>query len=444
MSSAKVIIAGAGWAGLAAGVELSRQHIPVTIVESARQIGGRARRVTFDGLTLDNGQHLMIGAYRQLLKLLSTMGVDESSVFHRIPHQIDMKDLNTGHSVFQLTLPQLPAPLHLLVGMLRCPSLSLQQKLVTLVRFNRLLNNAIEHDISVDQWLAGAGLPEAYVEHLLKPLSLAALTTATHQASAKAFQTVLQQTFNGPAANTDLLIPKTDLGRLFPDAARAYIESQGGEVLTGHKLEQITLENGRVHSVNIDHQQLECDWLILATPPHATEKLLANSSADLSTAHQLHHLSYEPITTVYLQYPQSVQLDKPMLGLLNATGEWLFDRRYCHQPGLMAVVISANGPHMALDNPRLAEKISQELAQLYPHWPEAEAHWVIREKRAGFSCHPAVDDHRPSVCTIIDNLSLCGDYVKTEPKSQPGLPSTLEGALRSGVECARILMQKLV
>lgn len=441
MTSSRIIIAGAGWAGLAAGVELSRNNIPVMIVDSARQIGGRARSIILDGYTLDNGQHLMIGAYRQLLELLTIIGVEESTVFHRLPHQIDMRDLNTGQSLFHLTLPRLPAPLHLLLGVLRSPSLSLKQKLITLVRFNRLLNTPVEQDISVNHWLASAGLPDHYVEYLLKPLSLAALTTATDQASAKAFQTVLQQTFNGPAANTDLLIPKTDLAQLFPEAARSYIESRGGQVLTGHKLEQIELQNERVHSVKISQLQYECDWLILATPPHTTEKLLKHIPG-CTDIQQLNQLSYEPITTVYLKYPETVQLKIPMLGLINATGEWLFDRRYCNQPGLMAVVISAGGPHMTMDNASLAEKISLELAQLYTHWPKPEASWVIREKRACFSCRPGVDEHRPGISTAIDNLSLCGDYVKMEPISQAGLPSTLEGALRSGVECARIHMQK--
>ena len=443
MSQTRIIIAGAGWAGLAAGVELSRHNIPVMVVESAKQIGGRARSLTLDGITLDNGQHLMIGAYRQLLELLSIMGIDESSVFHRLPHQIDMRDLHTGHSLFQLTLPRLPAPLHLLVGMLRSPSLSLKQKIITLVRFNRLLNTPIENDIGVDRWLSSAGLPDVYVEHLLKPLCLAALTTATEQASAKAFQTVLQQTFNGPAANTDLLIPKTDLGKLFPEAARTFIESRGGQVLTSHKLEQIELNDGRVHSAYLDNQQHDCDWLILATPPHATEKLLKDIPSCSSIQQQLARLNYEPICTIYLKYPDSVQLDKPMLGLLNATSEWLFDRRYCNQPGLISVVISADGPHMALDNTSLAETISRELSQLFPDWPEPQTCWVIREKRACFSCHPDVDEHRPGISTAIDNLSLCGDYVKIEHTSQAGLPSTLEASLRSGVECARTLMQKL-
>lgn len=443
MKNSRILIAGAGWAGLAAAVELSRQQIPVTLVESAKHIGGRARSVTLDGHTLDNGQHLMIGAYHQLLQLLSITGVNESSVFHRLPHQIDMRDINTGHSLFQLSLPKLPAPLHLLLGMLGTPSLSLKQKFLTLIRFNRLLNRSIDQDMSVDHWLASAKLPEAYTELLLKPLCLAALSTATHQASAKSFQSVLQQTFNGPAANTDLLIPKTDLGQVFPQAARSYIECHGGEVLTGQRLEHIELKNARVHSVIINQQSYECDGLVLATPPQVTEKLLSSIPGCSSIVRQLNQLAYEPITTIYLKYPESVRLDKPMLGLLNATAEWLFDRRYCQQPGLMAAVISASGPHMTMDNAQLAETISQQLARLYPYWPQPETSWVIREKRAGFSCQPGIDQHRPGIDTSIANLNLCGDYVKTEPNSQAGLPSTLEGALRSGVECARRLTQQL-
>lgn len=443
MKTHPTLIVGGGWAGLSAAVELSRHNIPVTLVEAAKQLGGRARSVQQDDKTIvDNGQHLMIGAYHQMLSLLKTTGVDIDNIFHQTQLQIDMLDLKSQSTAFKLKLPRAPAPFHLLFGITNCPSLSFKQKLVTLYRFNNLLNKSIEADINVDEWLARAHLPEAYTEALLKPLCLAALTTHTHEASARAFQSVLQQTFNGPAKNTHLLIPATDLGQVFPQAAKRYIESQGGQVLTEQRVNQITCRDHRATGICINDQSFEIENLILATSARATEKLLTNIKACQPITHQLQQQQYEPVTTVYLQFPESVKLPLPMMGVINATSEWLFDRTHCHQAGLIAVVISANGPHMDLDNAQLAQQVAGELSRLFPDWPEVESSWVIREKRATLRCVPGIDNNRPGIQTPIENLRLCGDYVYIEENNQPGLPSTLEAAMRSGVKCAQQLIQE--
>ncbi len=435
-----VTIVGGGWAGLAAAVELSKHNIPVHLYEASKQLGGRARSLKKDDMVLDNGQHLMIGAYWQLLDLLNTIGVNEQAVLLRTPQQLQMFDTQRQSAVFELALPRLPAPLHLLVGMLRCPSLTLKEKFTTLLRFDRLLKTPIKNDLSVDQWLENAQLPAAYVQYLLKPLCLAALTTHTHEASARAFQTVLNQTFNGPAGNTDLLFGRQDLGHIFPDAAHAYIESKGGRVYLQHRVTDISLDQNRASAIHVGEQSIAVNQLILATPAHITARLLAAHTATQSIAQQLEQLKYEPVTTVYLQYPAHIQLPLPMIGVLNATTEWLFDRQHCGQPGLIASIISAGGPHMAMDKPQLAAEVSADIAQLFPNWPAPLITTVIREKKATLRCHPDVDQKRPNSTTAVNQLWLCGDYVYIEENNQPGLPSTLEGAVRSGVKCAQQLI----
>jgi predicted NAD/FAD-binding protein len=226
MTSAVTII-GAGWAGLAAAVSLSSRNIPVHVYESARQPGGRARSVNLADMEVDNGQHLMIGAYGEMLRLLQLIGAEEKDLFIRLPQHLKTLHYPGGATAFDLRLPKLPAPLHLLFGMLCCSSLNWEQKITTLVRFDRLLKRPIENDICVGDWLAGAKLPQNYVENCLEPLCLAALTTHTHQASARTFQNVLAQTFSGPRANTDLLIAKRNLGQVFPELASEYITSKG-------------------------------------------------------------------------------------------------------------------------------------------------------------------------------------------------------------------------
>ncbi|MCW9005975.1 MAG: FAD-dependent oxidoreductase, partial [Gammaproteobacteria bacterium] len=118
MSFHSTVITGGGWAGLAAAVELSRQNIPVTVFESAKQLGGRARTVNHNGLMLDNGQHLMIGAYREMLSLLKIINVNEKDVFLRIRQQLEIINFGNQTTAFKLKLAKLPAPFNLLMGML--------------------------------------------------------------------------------------------------------------------------------------------------------------------------------------------------------------------------------------------------------------------------------------------------------------------------------------
>src|SRR5690606_30966803 len=125
-----------------------------------------------------------------------------------------------------------------------------------------------------------------------------------------------------------------------------------------------------------------------------------------------------------------------MAGLTGGMAQWVFDHAQRGQPGVMAVVISADGPHMAMDNAALARQVAAELARVFPHWPAPEGSLVIREKRATFACR--VDSHRlrPAHATPVPGCWLAGDYTTT------GLPATLDGAVRSGVQCARAVLEK--
>lgn len=438
-----IAIVGGGWAGLAAAVELTSKGHRISLFESARQLGGRARRLEWSNMALDNGQHLMIGAYQQMLQLLDTLGVDARQFFRRLPHHMLMKDAQTGERLFELRLPTFPAPFHLLFGVMQIPQLSLKEKLQLLFRFNRLLNSPLYEDMSVTDWLASARLPGNYVDRLLKPVCLAALTTHPHQASARAFQSVLQQTFNASADFTDLLIPTTDLGTLFPEQAAQFIRDRGGDIFTGHKLENLQVEHQQVSQLRINQQSFEFQQVILATPPSVTARLLSSHPETHHISRQLEQLSYEPVATLYLKFDKPVRLEVPMMGLLNGIGEWLFDRHVSGHPDVLAVVISASGPHLELPRDELSRRVYGEAKQVIPQLGQLVDSQLIIEKRATIRCHPGVDKLRPAIDTPLSNLKLCGDYVYIEENNHSGLPSTLEGALRSGVKCAQQLIQTI-
>lgn len=439
--SKPVVVVGGGWSGLATACYLTSQGIPVTLIESAKQLGGRARKSASRTQVLDNGQHLMLGAYTEMLELLKLIGVEEKSVFVRTNQLLKLLNGKYLEPIIDLKLPSLPAPLNLAVGLLLCAGLSLKEKFSLMTGFNRVLNQPLDSktDRTVAAWLEHAGLPDNFVL-FLDALCLAALNTPAAKASALNFQNALKQTFNGPNGSTDLLIPAVNLGNVLPAPARQYLSSRNAVILSPKKVSHIQKHNYLVTQVIADSTGIEPSAVVLATPPHITSQLLKSFEVCTDLCHHLDQLRYEPITTVYLRYNEDCVIPENMIGLTGTHTQWVFDRRLCEQPGMIAVVISSQGPHMDMDNKQLSLVIRNELAVLFPDWPQPNASWVIREKRATFSCTPASNKHRPEPVTPMKNLFLAGDYLVTNNEY---LPATLETAIRNAKACAEEVVNYL-
>lgn len=426
-----VLVVGGGWAGLAAAIELTRHGIPVTLLEAARQLGGRARCVPFNDLRIDNGQHLMIGAYESMLRLMVTVGVDPEAMFLRQPLDLHMRALEAPE--LRVRTRKLPAPLHLAWALATVRGLPPRERLQLLRFSHRLLRNKIvlDEDISAQALLLGERQGARVIGALWEPLCLAAMNTPLAEASAQLFLEVLRRSFVTEANHSDLLIPKDDLGVLLPEPALDFIERNGGTVLLNHRVRHLLIDNDVCRGVAWRGGELAGRRVILAVHPVMCRRLLAPHPALAGIAAHLARLRQEPITTVYLRYPESVTLGSPLQGLQDGLGQWIFDRRVAGHPGLIAVVISGRGEHLALDNNALGARIQAELARLHADWPAPLALRVIREKHATFAATPGVDALRPTTATPIAGLRLAGDFTAT------GLPATLEGAVISGLRAAQ-------
>lgn len=431
MNEARIGIVGAGWAGLATAITLVDAGQPVTLYEAATRPGGRARDLPWQDLVLDNGQHLFIGAYRQTLALMRTLGLDPEQAFLRLP--LDLTLLGTPRQAeLALRAPALPAPLHLLAGLLRAQGLDFTDRLRAL-RFGAGWKAArwpADDDISVSQWLRQQGQSSRLCKTLWEPLCLAVMNTPPDTASARVFARVLCDAFLRRRHDSDLLVPRRSLGALLPKPAVAWLRARGTEVVRG-RIDAITLEaDGRFRLQGRGLGIRRHARLVLAPGHHALARLLPDHPSLKGIADMARRFGNEPITTVYLHYPPQVRLTQPMLGLLSAPGQWLFDRRVAGEPGMMAVVISAGGSHMTLSKDALIQAVSAQLANHFPLWPPPRAGFVVREKRATFRCEVGIDARRPGNATPLPGLWLAGDFTDT------GYPATLEGAVRSGVQCA--------
>ncbi len=430
----KVAVIGGGWAGLATAVELSAAGAKVTLFEAAKQLGGRARRVDVQGHRLDNGQHILIGAYRETLRLMQQVGADPAQRLQRLP-----LELSYPGEGFCLRLPRLPKPLHLAVGLLNAKGCSLREKL-SAVRFMRRLqasNYILPADGSVAELLDRHRQTGRLRRFMWEPLCLAALNTAPENASAQIFANVLRDSLGGSRADTDLLLPTADLNHVFPDAAATFIEQHGGTIRLATRTEAIEHNNDYRHNSLAINGEAFAHVIIATAPQHASRLLIAHPAA-AAIVRTLADYRYEPIGTVYLGYPPDLSLTFPMLGMDGGTGEnktsrlgqWIFDKgQLGGAQGVMGCVLSAEGAWDQRDNAALADTLHQELQEILgkalpaPRW-----HQVIRERRATFSCRPNLP--RPAAQTLVKGLWLAGDYVCEN------YPATLEGAVRSGIAAA--------
>lgn len=423
----KVAIVGGGWAGLAAAVELCKAGAQVTLIEASRKLGGRGRSVEVHGHTLDNGQHIFVGAYHETLRLMHTVGASQERLLKRLPLELSFP--GSRPAPFRLRLPRLPAPLHLAFGLLATRGAKLSEKIAA-VRFMRALQAShyrLDADCTVAELLDRHAQYGNLRRHMWEPLCLAALNTEAKNASAQIFANVLRDSLGGGRADTDLLLPAVDLDQLFPLSAADFIRAQGGEIRLSSRLSELPAD------LTIDGARF--DHIILAVAPQHAAPLLAQNAATASIATTLAGYSYEPIGTVYLGYPPELKLPFPMLGLSGGQtgrlGQWVFDRGTLGgAAGVMGFVLSAEGAWDELDNEALAATLHTELQEaLQTRLPQPLWLQVIRDRRATFSCRPNLP--RPAARTPIPGLWLAGDYACAD------YPATLEGAVRSGIAAAR-------
>ncbi|MDH5301505.1 MAG: hydroxysqualene dehydroxylase HpnE [Gammaproteobacteria bacterium] len=432
------IVIGGGWSGLAAAVTLAANDIPVTLIESAKQLGGRARCAPFGDDTVDNGQHILIGAYRQTLSLLELIGVDVDTALQRQSLSLDLRSPKGNN--LHLKTPELPAPLHLLFGLMTAQGLSLQERALALkfcthLAFTRF---RLDEDVSLHALLIRHRQNGRLTKMLWEPLCLATLNTPITKASAQLFLKVLHDTFNYQRQHSDLIIPKISLGKLFPEPAMEFIESRGGLVMLKTRAIGLRVDNGRISGVHTEGETIPCNHLILATSPLGTKRLLDDLPPMASICHRLAQFEYEPITTIYLRYPKTVKLSSPMIGLVDTHSQWLFDRSFAGQPGLIAVIISASSELITQGKDAIIKTVVAEIAALYPDWPAPLDVQLITEKRATFVSSVNIDKTRPVNKTLLPGCWLAGDFTDT------GYPATLEGAVISGQRAAQGVRQEIL
>lgn len=417
MSALRVAVVGAGWAGIAAAVHARRAGHEVEVFEMAPQAGGRARTVHVSGHVLDNGQHILIGAYRATLDLMAEIGADVPALLHRLPLALQYPD---GRGLRLRKGAPVPAFVRAVLarhGWSWSERLSLLAAAASwaLRRFQ-----CAEH-LSVSELCQK--LPVAVRAQLMEPLCVAALNTPASEASAQVFLRVLRAAlFSGPGSS-DLLLPRAPLGALLPQPALAWFDAHGVRLHTTARVSRL--------------QRVSAGWQIDDRPPFDAV-VLAGSAAESARlcaglspqwAAMAAAMRYEPIVTVYLRCP-GARLALPMMALhasAVAPAQFAFDLGALGVAAdVFAFVVSGARAWVEQGLDHTARAALDQSVTAFPPgtWPQAPTllH-VAAEKRATFACTPGLQRPPAQVAT---GLWAAGDYVAGP------YPATLEGAVLSG------------
>jgi squalene-associated FAD-dependent desaturase len=410
--TATVHIIGAGLAGLSAALQLSARGTRVVVHEATAFAGGRCRSYhdAAVGMTIDNGNHLLLSGNRAALDYLRRIGAEDRLV-GPTHAEFSFIDLASGER-WTLRFNDGRLPLWIFSARRRVPGTGVLDYLPLLRLLNAPPGKAVGDVIACDG---------VVYKRLVEPLLLAALNIDPPHGAARLASAIIRETLGQGGRACRPLIAREGLGSTLIEPALAHLKQRGIAVRLEHQLRALRFAGERVAALDFGDETIALDTddaVILAVPPYAAASLVKD--LDVPT-------EFRAIVNAHFRIAPPAHMP-PILGVLNGTVEWIFAF-----PGRVSVTISAGD--RLIDGARdvLAKTIWSEVASATGLPAELPPWQIVRERRATFAATPAQDLKRPGAATRWRNLALAGDWTDT------GLPATIEGAIRSGNRAAEFL-----
>ncbi len=444
MSSEPIIVIGAGFAGLSAAVRLVEAGRSVVVLEATKTGGGRSRSFhdNVTGREIDNGQHLIMGCYRETMAFLRAIGAADDVV--QFQRNLAVHMVKPGGKRIDLECPALPAPLHLAAGLIGMKGVGWLHRAAAL-RAGLLLRGEVlrpDDNETCDAWLRRMGQTQTIRGAFWEPLIWAVLNDDPLVASAAMLVAVLDRAFMTTRDASSLGVPRRPLSEVYVDRAVAWLRERGSEVRFATPVRKLELDaEGKVEGVLLKSgERIASRSVITAIPPNALLELLPESTLQHLVFRDVARLESSPIVNLWVVLDRPL-LDRPFLGLVGSPLHWLWDRdqiegRPTGEGSLLSVTISGARSFVHDQPEALRELFLGELARYFPtSKAKITAFRVVKEKRATISHAAGTYHRRPETRSPLRGLWLAGDWVRT------GLPATIESASQSGHDAARALLE---
>lgn len=440
-----VVVVGGGFAGLSAGVALAEQGFRVAVLESKPELGGRAYSFVQEesGDAVDNGQHVLMGCYKETLDFLDRIGSRNKLFFHQ---DLELRMLERNGAEAVLKTSRLPGPLHMSGAILRYRHLGMHERIRLMIGGMKLLlvhrrERTTLEGLTVAELMNRLGQSERARRCFWYPLSIATLNDEPEVSSAALLAEVLKRAFFSRRSDSAFVYSRVGLSELYCTAAAGFIEKRGGVVATHCNVEALEFTDGAVARVRLrDGRKLGASNFVVAVAPHQLLRLLPdNTRADPFFA-RAGKLESSPIVCVHAWFDRDVT-DAAFAGFIGTTTQWMFNKRRIftrhgeRHPGYLSFVISGARKLVDRPNDELLDIVLGDLKTMIPSARRAQVvkALVLKEKHATMAPAPETFRLRPPANTPVPNLFLAGDWIQT------GLPATIESAVMSGRAAARAL-----
>jgi squalene-associated FAD-dependent desaturase len=424
----RCLIIGGGLAGLSAASILSSKKFNVTLIESSPKLGGRTYsfRDKETDSEIDNGQHIMMGCYKETLQFVKLIGAENNFDYQE---NLFLKFIDREKNQFQINASSSFYPLNLLKAILNFDALTSDDKIsfiILLLKLPILSKNALKK-ITVIEWLENENQNPNTIKNFWEILCVGALNTNLEKASAFVFYEVLMQIFyKGNFAST-IILPKHGLSESIINPASQFIKSNGGEIILSEVINEFVIKCQKMVSIKSENKIYDnFDYVISAIPLYALEKIIPKNTLNINL-----ELEYSTILNIHIWLKEN-NLNEKFYGLLDSTLHWIFVKE-----NHVNIVISDANYLADKSKEEIYDLVTEELLQFTSITRENTLKYkIIKEKRATFV--PAVEtlNKRPNSKTSIKNLFLAGDWTNT------GLPSTIESAVKSGRIAADFILNE--
>ena len=444
----KVAVLGGGLAGLSAARSLIEMGFDVTLVEKRPFLGGRAFSFYSPetDIEVDNGQHVFMGCCTYYIDFLRAINAYDDAVLQDSLRAEVVLDGVRG----TLSSSPMLGPFHLIPSFIRYPHIGASDKIRAL--FGLLKASLTDRRKDVEtldsqtfyDWLKSNHQSERTIENLWNLIVLPTLNDDVRSVNADMALMVIQQGLLKKPRDAAIGYARVGLSSIAGVPGRRFIEDKGGTVMLGKTLRSLSFDGDTVGSAQLsDGTALQADAYVSALPYETLFALLPPELVSDPFFELIAGLTSAPIVNVHLWYDRQVMKDA-FIAFLESPIQWVFNRSLIQgkpDPSGQYVCISLSGAWEHIDQPKdkLRKLFEEEMRRVFPLARSAviRKSLIIKQPNATFRCVPGVSSRRPSQVTPIDNLFLAGDWTSTD------WPSTMEGAVRSGVYAARALSEKL-
>ena len=425
-----VVVIGGGFSGVAAACRLAADGRRPLLIERSPRLGGRAASIplTVPAETIDAGHHVSMRCCTATSGFLARI---RGSDLLRFQPTLSIPIASPGGRAIIRSSP-LPGILHLAPSLLRYPVLPIGDRLRALRAGMAIALGGARADVPFARWLGRHGQSDRTIARLWDPICIATLNARVTAVSAPAARKVFRDGFL-PPGGADMGLFSAPLARIF-DAARAYIEERHGTVRVGDAADRLRVRNGRIRAVELaTGEAIDTEAVVCAVPPWDLARLSTEAPTLGPTIAAAGRLDWAPIVNVHAWFDRPL-LDTEFAVAVDSPVQAVFDVSQIHrarQQDSTHIVLSQSAADEWIDRPlrEVSDTLVGALGELWPTVREASClrTLIVRHRRATFVPAPDVDRHRPRPFTPIGGLFLAGDWTAT------GWPSTIEGAIRSGV-----------